>query len=194
MSEFRSPRRFPGAAALALLPLLALTPGLSGCAGQAKTEALVKSRLEAQANEQMRVQLGEYQSILAVLRQTSLCVTTAEQRPEFKSLLAHGSNDGDNPPMPAKLVDNHKASAKEIKLIDAFLEAMAPCKPGFGPITTPTNRNIAQVIGDTWSDQQTLYGGLKERKLSWGAFNRATRANSDKLSGALKALRLTNEG
>ena len=195
MSEFRCLRRLPGAAVFSLLPLLALAPALSGCAGsQAKTEAMVQSRLEAQANEQKRVQVGEYQSILAVLRQTSMCVTTAEQKPEFKPLLAHGSNDGDNPPTTARLVDNHKPGAKDIKLIDAFLAAMAPCKPGFGPIATPANRNIARVIGDTWNDQQALYGALRERKLSWGAFARATRANSDKLSGALKALRLTNEG
>ncbi len=196
MTELISLSRRPSAfARLAMLPALALGLALSGCAGSPeKTEALVKSRLDAQAEQQMRTQISEYQSILAVLRQTTMCVTSAEKMPEFKGIQAHGSNDGDTPPAPAKLTDPHKASAREGKAIVAFLQAMAPCRPDFGALANPANRNIARVIADTWSDQQELYGQLKDRKIGWGTFNRGTRSNSDKLSGALKALRLTNEG
>ena len=198
MTEFRSLCRFRRLLpSLAALPALALGLALSGCAGgpdQDKTEALVKSRVQAQAEQQMRTQINEYQAILATLRQTTMCVTTAEKKPEFKRLQAHGSNDGDTPPSPAKLTDPAKAGAKDGKIIAAFLQAMAPCRPDFGAIATPANRNIARVIGDTWDDQQELYGRLKERKIGWGEFSRGTRSNSDKLSGALKALRLTNEG
>lgn len=201
MTEFRSlnrlRRRLPGLARLAVIPALALGLAVSGCAGESdavRTEALVKTRLDAQADQQLRTQIGEYQTILAVLRQTTMCVTTAEQKPEFKRLQAHGSNDGDTPPAAAKLIDPKKASAKDGKMIAAFLEAMAPCRPSFGALSIPANRHIARVISDTWTDQQELYGRLKDRAISWGEFARGTRSNSDKLSGALKALRLTNEG
>ena len=198
MTEFRSARRarhrLSGLARFAALPVLAFGLALSGCAGQANTEALVKSRLEAQNQQLARTQANEYQSIIAELRQTTMCVTTAEKRPEFKILQAHGSNDGDSPPPPQKLVDRHKASAKERKLIVDFLQAMASCRPKFGTFAIATNRNIARVISDTWDAQQELYGELKEGKIAWGAFNRGTRSNSDKLSGALQSLRLTNEG
>ena len=203
MTEFRSlcrlPGRLSGLARLAAIPALTLGLALSGCAGEPdplKTEALVKSRLEAEALQQMRTQISEYQTILATLRQTTMCVSSAEKKPEFKRLQAHGADEGDGktPPSPAKLTDAGKASAKDGKMIAAFLEAMAPCRPAFGAIANPANRNIARVISDTWTDQQELYGRLKDRKISWGAFNQGTRSNSDKLSGALKALRLTNEG
>ena len=105
MTEFRSLCRFRRLLpSLAALPALALVLALSGCAGgpdQDKTEALVKSRVQAQAEQQMRTQINEYQAILATLRQTTMCVTTAEKKPEFKRLQAHGSNDGDTPPSPA---------------------------------------------------------------------------------------------
>ncbi|MEI7610352.1 MAG: hypothetical protein WCJ64_23485 [Rhodospirillaceae bacterium] len=196
MTEFRSSRRVRPLPGLMAIPVLALGLALAGCAGQseADTEAMIKTRIDAEAQEQTRTKLNEYQAILAALRQTTMCVTTTEKRPEFKSLLAHGSNDGDSPPAPAKLVESRKASAKEVKLIGEFVAAMTPCKPDFGLLTTAANRNIARVINDTWTDQQELYGHLKQRTINWGAFNRGTRANSDRLSGALKALRLTNEG
>ena len=188
MTEFRS---------LGLASVLAFGLALSGCAGQSdavKTEAMVQSRLEAQAQQQVRAQLSEYQNILADLRQTTMCVTAVEGRPEFKALKAHAPKDGPAPPKPEVLTDRSKASAAESKSIAAFLQAMTACKPNFAPLTTPATRNIVRMIADTWTEQQELYGQLKDRKIGWGAFNQATRSNSDKLSGALKALRLTNEG
>ncbi|MEI6557417.1 MAG: hypothetical protein WCO00_03345 [Rhodospirillaceae bacterium] len=197
MTEFRSLRRLrhrlSGLPRFAVIPALMLGLTLGGCAGDpdpVKVNAMIRNQLE----EQTRVQLGEYQSILTELRRTSMCVTTVEVKPEFKRLQAHGSNDGDTPPAPAKLIDPHKATAKERKLIAAFLEAMAPCQPQFAPMATPSNRNIVRVITETWEAQRELYGELKEGRMNWGSFNRGTRANSDKLAGAIKALRLTNEG
>ena len=103
MTEFRS---------LSLTSALALGLVLSGCAGQSvKTEAMVQSRLEAQAQQQMHTQLSEYQNILADLRQTTMCVTAIEGRPEFKALKAHAPKDGPAPPKPEVLTDQRKASA-----------------------------------------------------------------------------------
>ncbi len=199
-------RRFwhslPTLGRIALVPAIAVGMALSGCsssesaktAAESALDAQVKSRLEELAKQQIDTQVKEYQAILNGLRQTTLCVTTAEIRPEFKDLQAHGSNDGDTPPSPAKLTDTRKVTAKESKQIFTYLEVLAPCRPNFGPLTNPVNRGVARVINDTWNDQQDLYRQLRAGDINWGTFNRHTRSNSDKLAGAIKALRLSNEG
>ncbi len=194
MSEFRPQRRFPGFARLMAVPALALGLAVSGCADQAETEALIQTRLVAYSQDQLRAQVSELQNILAALRQTTACVTAVEAKPLYRSLQLHTPKDGPAPPSPSVLTDARKASAIEAKLITAFLVDMEPCRPSYGPLSVPANRNIAKVIDDTWHDQRDLYEQLKNQKIGWGRFNLETRSNSDKLSGALKALRLTNEG
>ena len=167
---------------------------LAGCAGQPRPDAgqSAAAAVAAQAQADAQTQAGEYQRIIAELRRASECVSSIENQPEYAPLRAKAPGSRDDP-NPTYLLDKSKASAAHGKLIGGFLEAMVPCQPNFGALSTRAHQNITRMISETWMQQQDLYRHLKEGRITWGVFNQGTRSNADKLSGGLQALRLTNE-
>jgi hypothetical protein len=178
------------------LILLAAGLTLFGCAGESRptTTVAATSRPDSAAPSADRSQSAEYQRILQELHRASECVGTAEGRPEFTPLLARASNGAGGDAYPRHFLDKSRATAAEGPLIDRYLAAIKPCQPAFGVMTLPSHQSITRMIDGTWRQQQALYHQLKGGQISWGQFNRDTASNADRLTGALQALKLTNEG
>ena len=176
--------------------ILVVALAISGCAASdhSANPMTAAPPPPEQGTAQPLVQAKEFQAIIAELRRASECVTTTEAKPDFAPLRAKAPPGGGKYPYPSYFLDKSHASATEQKLIGTFLEQIAPCRPNFAALTVREHRNITRMITDTWAQQAELYQHLKEGVITWGIFNQGTRSNSDKLSGGLQALRLTNEG
>lgn len=177
----------------AVLPLLALTLVLGGCASSANSAAGAAEARE-HASARPAGQPEEYQRIVAELRRATECVSAVESKRDFTPLRTKAPENGHNEPYPKQFMDKSKATPTERKLLDAYLTAIGPCQPDFGALALPAHRNITRMISETWLQQQELYRHLRDGMISWGVFNQGTRSNADKLSGGLLALRMTNEG
>jgi hypothetical protein len=171
-----------------LRPVLVLAAMLAACAGDPVRPEAEATRTEAPAQAQVQ----EYQRIVNELRRASQCVIKTEDDPRFAPLQAKAP--GSAAAGTAFLADPAKPSETERRLIEDFTKAIVPCEPDFGVVVNRHHQSITRMINDTWRRQEQLYGLLRDGAVTWGQFNQNTKANADKLSGGLEALRLINEG
>lgn len=164
---------------------------LAACAGRSETRSVTETAPPPPETQVAAPQAFEYQRLVNELRRASQCVIAAEDQPKFAPL--RNKAPGSGALTAAFLTNNAKANQTERQLIEEFLKAIAPCEPDFGIVTVRQHQSIARMINDTWRRQEQLYGLLRDGAVSWGKFNQDTKANADKLSGGLEALRLINE-
>ncbi|MBI1208825.1 MAG: hypothetical protein GC191_16260 [Azospirillum sp.] len=138
-----------------------------------------------------KAELAEYRVIVGELERASKCVIQVESEPRFQSLHTKTPDQGTTDPR--FFVDASRATPQQAEAVLDFVGAMAACRPYLGEMSFRVHRNIARLIIDTWDRQQRLYGELRGGTITWGQFNLESKHSADRLSGALEALRLTDQ-
>ncbi len=120
-------------------------------------------------NAQRRAQ-SMRSSLTAIGAAASKCIGAVNAEPKFSPLWVRTPIPPSSPTM-EQLADSSYATANEVTLVDAYHDAILPCRDTILAQLDSVDSRVGLLFGRTFNDEDSIVLSLVQRKITWGESN-----------------------